>query len=244
MKDWIIPVRKIEFTRISKHHDFKDEVVLEIGCGNGFQASLLKPRCKRLISTDISLNRLSEEKKKELTIVICDAQQLPFKENAFDLIFSSNVIEHIPNKDKALQEMKRVSRGNMIHSIPLAAWKNLQMITYYIDLSSRAANKLLRVLKKERKVNGSSEKKLKSSGKNLLIPRIHGTARTNLEELKEFNRKNWQNLFQRNDLKIEKIIRMPFYPAYPQLLKICLKLGEWFRLSSSDAFILSHHKSE
>lgn len=49
---------------------------------------------------------------------ICD---LPFKENTFDLILCNHVLEHIPNDQKAMQELYRVlkSGGTLIAQVPL-----------------------------------------------------------------------------------------------------------------------------
>jgi SAM-dependent methyltransferase len=42
--------------------------------------------------------------------VICDAQFLPFKSNAFGLVFCSHLLEHIPNPKLAFDELKRVGK--------------------------------------------------------------------------------------------------------------------------------------
>jgi predicted SAM-dependent methyltransferase len=42
--------------------------------------------------------------------VCCDAQYLPFKDEAFDWVYSSHVIEHVDNPFAMLREMVRVAR--------------------------------------------------------------------------------------------------------------------------------------
>jgi len=42
--------------------------------------------------------------------VSCDAQHLPFKDEAFDWVYSSHVIEHVDNPFAMLREMVRVAR--------------------------------------------------------------------------------------------------------------------------------------
>lgn len=46
--------------------------------------------------------------KKVKNFVLADAQYLPFIDNAFNKIYSSHVLEHIPNPLQAVREMKRV----------------------------------------------------------------------------------------------------------------------------------------
>src|SRR3989344_1640514 len=44
--------------------------------------------------------------------IICDLEKLPFKNNTFDAIINTWVIEHIPNPEKMLNELKRVLKPN------------------------------------------------------------------------------------------------------------------------------------
>lgn len=57
---------------------------------------------------------------------LCDAQDLSqFSDRSFDLLFSSNMLEHIPDVDKCLQECRRVLKddGVMLHTMPSRWWK-------------------------------------------------------------------------------------------------------------------------
>jgi SAM-dependent methyltransferase len=42
--------------------------------------------------------------------IVADAEFLPFRGNSFDLIYSRNVLEHLPNPLNALREQKRVCK--------------------------------------------------------------------------------------------------------------------------------------
>ena len=50
--------------------------------------------------------------------VIGDAMHLPFKENAFDVVFSVHAIEHVTNPSGMLREMSRVAKGKVIVRCP------------------------------------------------------------------------------------------------------------------------------
>ena len=85
--------------------------ILEIGGGNGLAARLLNQLGYHVISTDISLLFLKDAKKwnnEKLTYAVCDALDLPFKTESFDVVCSSELIEHVPDAERALSEMARV----------------------------------------------------------------------------------------------------------------------------------------
>lgn len=46
--------------------------------------------------------------------VLCDCRFLPFKDGAFDLVISAQVIEHIPRPFVMFKELSRVSRGRVV----------------------------------------------------------------------------------------------------------------------------------
>jgi len=51
-----------------------------------------------------------------------DATNLPYKDNSFDTIILSDVIEHIKNWKKAVNEAVRVSKNKIIITVPAYKW--------------------------------------------------------------------------------------------------------------------------
>ncbi len=94
------------------------EDALEIGAGTGyFGLNLLQLGLfESLISTDISpgmleqLQATAEHLGIEADTVCTDAEELPFADESFDLVFGHAVLHHIPNLPRALAEFKRVLR--------------------------------------------------------------------------------------------------------------------------------------
>lgn len=85
--------------------------ILEVGGGNGLAARLLNQLGYHIISTDISLFFLKDAKKwhkENLNYAACDALDLPFKTESFDVVCSSELIEHVLDAGRALSEMARV----------------------------------------------------------------------------------------------------------------------------------------
>jgi ubiquinone/menaquinone biosynthesis C-methylase UbiE len=91
---------------------------LEIGSGTGyFSLNLLQMgTLERLTATDISpgmLQRLSataEALGLEADTVATEAEELPFEDESFDLVFGHAVLHHIPDLDRAFAEFLRVLR--------------------------------------------------------------------------------------------------------------------------------------
>ncbi len=48
-----------------------------------------------------------------------DLQQLPFNDQSYDFVFASHVLEHIPDDEKALSEIRRILKPNGIAILPV-----------------------------------------------------------------------------------------------------------------------------
>lgn len=91
---------------------------LEIGAGTGyFSLNLLQAGViGEAVCTDISPGMLAtlEDNARRLELdvetVACDAEQLPFEDASFDLVFGHAVLHHLPNLDRAFGELTRVLR--------------------------------------------------------------------------------------------------------------------------------------
>ena len=57
-----------------------------------------------------------------------DVQDLPFEDHSFDFVFASHVLEHVPDDEKAISEIRRILRPNgiAILPIPLVAEKTIE----------------------------------------------------------------------------------------------------------------------
>jgi ubiquinone/menaquinone biosynthesis C-methylase UbiE len=105
--------------------------VLEVGCGTGIYSFEMANYFKNISGLDISRGMLKEARKKirnqnptlnnvNVTFIGGDAENIPFKDSSFDCVMSINMLEHLDNIHKALEEMKRVVKrdGKIIISIP------------------------------------------------------------------------------------------------------------------------------
>ena len=98
---------------------------LEVGCGTGKISKVLAPLVKRLTVSDLSEN-LAKEVGKQLGVdwLKQDACALNMPAESFDMIISSECIEHTPDPKKALAEMARVLKpgGFIIVTAPNKLW--------------------------------------------------------------------------------------------------------------------------
>jgi ubiquinone/menaquinone biosynthesis C-methylase UbiE len=88
------------------------KLVLVIGKGSGLPSYLLEHRGFKVTTVDIQAELAPA--------VVCDVRQLPFSDQAFDVVVCCQVLEHIPFEFfvPALCEMRRVIRKGLVLSLP------------------------------------------------------------------------------------------------------------------------------
>jgi ubiquinone/menaquinone biosynthesis C-methylase UbiE len=84
-----------------------DERLLDVGCGNGGVARLLRERVGEVVAIDVEPSELWENED-GLSFSVANAEELPFADGEFDLIHSKDSLHHMDDPDKAVQEYRRV----------------------------------------------------------------------------------------------------------------------------------------
>jgi ubiquinone/menaquinone biosynthesis C-methylase UbiE len=97
------------------------ERVLEIGCGAGNILAQVPGggRCGIDLAESL-LAKAARRLAKQGTLVQGDAEHLPFRDRAWQRVYCSEVLEHIPSPGTALAEMRRVvaEKGVAVISVP------------------------------------------------------------------------------------------------------------------------------
>lgn len=99
---------------IHEYEDFKGKKVLDVGCGNGYVSSLFAKEGAYAYGIDITPTGIKLCQKRFQTMglsgdfQVANAEDLPFKDNTFDCVTSMGVLHHVPNTEKAVQEIYRV----------------------------------------------------------------------------------------------------------------------------------------
>lgn len=104
--------------------------VLDIGCGLGRMLEYFKNRGGRAYGLDLAPSAIEESRKKGFMVVTADARALPYKDNAFDLVFSLGVVEHFRETLQAIREHVRVCKKGGIVAVIVP-----NIITPYIPLT-------------------------------------------------------------------------------------------------------------
>jgi len=111
--------KQFGITRTELNNEFlsdfnKDIFILEIGCNKGIQLNILeKMGFNNLWGIEINKKALQiARENKSLNLVEGSALEIPFKEEFFNIVFTSGVLIHISPKDlpKVIDEMYRTTR--------------------------------------------------------------------------------------------------------------------------------------
>jgi acetyltransferase-like isoleucine patch superfamily enzyme len=117
-------------------HIKPDDVVLDIGCGDGYITNLLKDRCKKIIGIDYSEEAL-EELSRHYASIECHpmtSTHLLFGPESFDKVICLELLEHLTvlQGQKTVHEIHRVLKpgGMIIGSTPIRISKYSTPSTY------------------------------------------------------------------------------------------------------------------
>lgn len=212
MADNLIDLRTAEFNCVKNH--FRPGVrVLEIGGGNGFQARLINSMGADVMSIDVAQPAGQQPM---FLVDIYDGHTIPSSDSAYDVVFSSNVLEHIKNIDVMMAEIRRVLKadGLAIHILPTPAWRFWTSVAHYAYLA-------IRIVGLRRSVGGghvpSLREKLQRSGlwatvKRILFAGPHGEYSSAISELWYFSEARWLGVFRKSGFQI--IYSDPTYIFY------------------------------
>lgn len=128
--------------RLRQFNFKKSDKVLDLGCGDGLNITLLRKKgIKNVVGIDISPELLTLAKKNnpKNKFLIGSAQKIPFKAREFDVVLVDSVFHHLMEYPKAVSEIKRVlqSGGRLYfiepHSSPLRGLLDFVSILPYSE---------------------------------------------------------------------------------------------------------------
>lgn len=120
---------KVVFGNLLKRKDIHNKKFLEVGCGLGYFSNKAFKLGAKVTGVDVgsSLIKISKKLTPKAKFKIASASGLPFLDNSFDLVLSTEVIEHVGSQEKALKEMARVVKkgGLLVLTTPNLKFKPL-----------------------------------------------------------------------------------------------------------------------
>jgi 2-polyprenyl-3-methyl-5-hydroxy-6-metoxy-1,4-benzoquinol methylase len=105
--------------------DLAGRTLLDAGCGTGLFSARAVQRGASVTSIDVGDRLLARVAAKcESTRVVGRLEALPFADASFDVVLSTEVVEHLPRPIDGIRELVRVLRpgGRLVVTTPNRAW--------------------------------------------------------------------------------------------------------------------------
>lgn len=125
------------FKNLMEFDQYKGKNVLEIGVGEGTDHAQFAKNGAVLCGIDLTPRHIDMTKRRfkayslSSDLRVADAEQLPFADNSFDLVYSCGVLFLTPHIEKAVSEIYRVLKpGGKI----IALFYNKNSFHYYINI--------------------------------------------------------------------------------------------------------------
>jgi len=107
---------------IKKYSNKDHPAVLDVGTADGLMLNALSKSMKisQSVGLDVSTDSYTPREENVFKFVQGDASNLPFKNEGFDVVVATALIEHVPDVNKTLKELNRVcaKRGICIITTP------------------------------------------------------------------------------------------------------------------------------
>jgi len=204
----------------SKVPDGHFQTGLELGSGDGFQSQLLTKYIVDFTSSEFNGDDLVQSNPRT-TYMEVDAEQVDayFKSGTFDIIYSSNLLEHLPNSMSALKRMRRVmAKGGIgIHVMPSPTWKISKLTVHFPVLAVRVIRKMMGLSSKPagpinpRDNNPKFERSARKTDFSRHLPQVHGVSSGNIAEIFAFRRLRWQAEFEESGYEIIGVRKGPYH---------------------------------
>jgi len=173
-----------------------DTTLLEIGAGTGAQASEMERLGFRVSAIDVAESNYADAR--VFAVSNYDGHRIPFPDAHFDVVFSSNALEHIPHAAEFQKEIHRVLKdnGTAVHVLPSAAWRFWTTLSYYphaLGVLAHAPAAYAAVERRWASPDGAA--RWRRLARALLPPR-HGEKGNWFTELWYFSRAHWIRFFR------------------------------------------------
>lgn len=235
---------------------------LDVGCGNGFSMAALSTMADEVVGFDLpGVSPLThsvgiKEARYYLArmgigrtmLMAASAEQIPLTDCSVDLVFAMYVLEHVPDKAKALGEMRRVLRpgGRIILLLPSFLDRLLAPLAHWHYLASRLAVRL-RPRKTPQpddeftqRATGIPSTRRASLAQELLaknpsfpLPDPHGAYSSYWEELTGSRTRVWASMFREAGLDATHCF-CPYLPPHGLLAIIHPRLPMWLFIKTQE----------
>jgi ubiquinone/menaquinone biosynthesis C-methylase UbiE len=152
--------------------------ILDMGCGEGRH---MVPACRRpgtvCVGADFLYDNLVATRNKlafhaaindlactRLDLSCMDVTRLPFKDNSFDVVICSEVLEHIPDDDQALSELVRILKPGRTLAVSVPRFGPEKLCWLLSDAYTEADMGHVRIYRKKSLIHRIEAKNMRFAG--------------------------------------------------------------------------------
>jgi SAM-dependent methyltransferase len=211
--------------------------ILEIGAGTGKQALELQRRGFDVAAIEIADSNYAAHR--VFAIKDYDGRTIPMQDASVNVVFSSNVLEHVPDLAHMHSEIHRVLApgGFCIHILPTHTWRLWTMLTSYLEAISFSLSSVPGLLPRSIP-RGVEWRRLREVWYRtarhvvgLCLPRRHGERGNVISELWLFHPRWWRRNFQDHGFAVVRQEPMGLFYTGEVLFGVRLGLNPRARLA-------------
>jgi SAM-dependent methyltransferase len=226
---------------------------IELGAGDCYQSTLLMRYVAALTCTEYHPAWIADKRDTPaLSYRVCDAETLDrsFAPGTFDIVFSSNVLEHLPALETALRATCRILRddGIAVHVVPGRFLKVMYLLFFYPNLLLNIGNRLFRTLglipAKPPAVPAAAPADFDNNPKvaghryRMFWPVPHGAFSGHWEEFRGYGRQRWIAAFQAAGFDVVRVFKGPPLSGYGLGLNTLRRWARNLGVASAHIFVL------
>lgn len=173
--------------------------LLDLGAGTGRQAALLSDLGYAVTAVDLPSSAYAAQRVHP--VIDYDGCTLPLATGSMDVVFSSNVLEHVEALDALLRETARVLAvgGIAVHILPTPAWRWWTNLTHYPWLLKRVVELALAACGGRPAPSDGGPRRARAA---MLWPERHGERGNFLSEAYYFSQRWWRGAFERAGFEV------------------------------------------
>lgn len=172
----------------------KPSKILDVGSGNGIFSLEMSNHFKSVVGLEFSERIIFAEKylnqtsNKNIKFVKGDATNIKFKDNSFDFVYCTGVVEHILDINKAIKEIVRVSKECILIDTPTWKWECYHFLRFWLWVLTHPVYVFHRTIEKMKVENASIGSLAKTSW--------------NKAHVNKWSVSKWRKTFQENGITI------------------------------------------
>ena len=215
--------------------------ILEVGAGAGWQSRELSSLGYSVEAVDVPSG--NHTKARIWPVTDYDGVSLPFESGSFDVVYSSNVLEHVQHQKELNSEIQRVLRsgGIAVHYVPSSEWRLASLFAFYPALVKDVFSRFFGtaicssevVEQNQLSVADRQRRAFFEKVIHRIRPHAHGAHGTAIGEVKLFGKLGWDSFFKKNNWRVVDYKTNGFFVSGEMIFGNLLSLDARRKLSGA-----------